>query len=110
LKIIFKDRGEHFDERFALEFIKCIGLYPPGTLVELVNGLICIVLETNTKYRHLPKVIAINKQDELLDKLFQIDLAELEKGTLDKSFLIKRALKDGSFGVYIKDYWDAGMM
>lgn len=110
LKVIFKDRGTHFDERLALEFIKCIGLYPPGTLVELVNGLICIVLETNAKYRHLPKIIAINKQETMLDKLFQIDLAELEKGTLDKSFLIKRALKDGSFGVYIKDYWDTGMM
>ncbi|HWV16134.1 MAG TPA: HD-GYP domain-containing protein [Cellvibrio sp.] len=110
LKVIFKDRGSHFDERLALEFIKCIGLYPPGTMVELVNGLICIVLETNPKYRHLPKVIAIKKQDEMLDKLFQIDLAELEKGTLDKSFLIKRALKDGSFAISIKDYWDAGML
>lgn len=110
LKVIFKDRGTHFDEKLALEFIKCIGLYPPGTLVELVNGLVCIVLETNTKYRHLPKVIAVKKQDEILDKLFQIDLAEVEKGTLDKSFLIKRALKDGSFGVCIRDYWDTGMM
>jgi putative nucleotidyltransferase with HDIG domain len=108
LKIIFKDRGTHFDERLSLEFIKCIGLYPPGTLVELVNGLVCIVLETNKKFRHLPKVIAINQQDELLKKSLQIDLVELETGNLDKTFLIKKAHKDGAFGVCVKDHWGKG--
>ena len=108
LKIIFKDRGTHFDERLALEFIKCIGLYPPGTLVELVNGLIGIVLETNKKYRHLPKIIAINQQNTPLKKSLLIDLDEVEKGGLDKSFLIKQAHKDGAFGVSIKEHWAKG--
>ncbi len=108
LKIIFKDRGTHFDERLSLEFIKCIGLYPPGTLVELVNGIVGIVLETNKKYRHLPKIIAINQQAEPLKKSLQIDLAELENGALDKTFLIKRAHNDGAFGVSIKAHWERG--
>ncbi len=104
LKIIFKDRGTHFDDRLALEFIKCIGLYPPGSLVELVNGLIGIVLETNIKYRHLPSIIAVSKLDKPLKKPLQIDLADSEKGTLDKTFLIKRALRDGAFGVTVRDH------
>lgn len=110
LKIIFKDRGTHFDDRLALEFIKSVGLYPPGTLVELVNGIICIVLETNTKYRHLPKVIAAQQQEKVLEKSILIDLADVEQGKRDKSFLIKRALKDGAFGVYIKNYREKGLM
>jgi putative nucleotidyltransferase with HDIG domain len=110
LKIIFKDRGTHFDERLALEFIKSVGLYPPGTLVELVNGLICIVLETNKNSRHLPKVIAISEQDKPLKKALLIDLIELEDGALDKSFLIKHAHKDGAFGVRVKEHWDKGLM
>lgn len=110
LKIIFKDRGTHFDDRLALQFIQCVGLYPPGTLIELVNGLVAIVFETNSRYRHLPKVIALNKQDVPLKKPMLIDLADVEKGTLEKSFLIRRALKDGSFGVYIKDHQAQGMM
>jgi len=109
LKIIFKDRGSHFDERLALEFIKSVGLYPPGTLVELVNGLIAIVFETNSKYRHLPKIIAVKKQDTPLDKNRLIDLSNVENGTLDKSFLIKRALNDGAFGVFIKAYREQGL-
>ena len=109
LKIIFKDRGTHFDERLALEFIKSVGLYPPGTLVELVNGLICIVLEANQKYRHLPKVIAVNKQEKPLVKSALVDLAGIEKGKIDKTFLIKRALKDGTFNVFIKDHREKGL-
>ncbi len=109
LKIIFKDRGTHFDDRLALEFIKSVGLYPPGTLVELVNGLIAIVFETNTKYRHLPKVIAVKKQDKKLEKNVLIDLAGVEERSLDKSYLIKRALNDGAFGVLIRDYRDQGL-
>lgn len=109
LKIIFKDRGTHFDDRLALEFIKSVGLYPPGTLVELVNGLIAIVFETHVKYRHLPKVIAVKKQNSRLEKNVLIDLSSVEAGKLDKSFLIKRALNDGTFGVFIKDYRDLGL-
>jgi len=109
LKTIFKDRGTHFDERLALEFIKSVGLYPPGTLVELVNGLIAIVFETNVKYRHLPKIIAVKKQDLMLEKNVLIDLSGVEEGRLEKSFLIKRALNDGSFGVFIKDYREQGL-
>jgi hypothetical protein len=110
LKIIFKDRGTHFDDRLALEFIKSVGLYPPGTLVELVNETICIVLETNPKYRHLPKVIAVQQRDKVFEKTILVDLADVEQGKRDKSFLIKRALKDGSFGVFIKDYREKGLM
>ena len=110
LKIIFKDRGTHFDDRLALEFIKSVGLYPPGTLVELVNGLVAIVFETNSKYRHLPKVIAVRKQNARLEKNVAIDLSAIEAGRLDKSFLIKRALNDGSFGVFIKDYRELGLV
>lgn len=109
LKIIFKDRGTHFDEHLALEFIKSVGLYPPGTVVELVNGLIAIVFETNSKYRHLPKIIAVKKQDVQLQKNVLIDLAGVEDGRLEKSFLIKRALNDGAFGVFIKDYREQGL-
>lgn len=110
LKIIFKDRGTHFDDRLALEFIKSVGLYPPGTLVELVNGVIGIVLETNLKYRHLPKIIAVHKKDQPLEKAISIDLADIEKNTLDKTFLIRRALKDGSFGVLLKDHREKGLI
>jgi putative nucleotidyltransferase with HDIG domain len=110
LKIIFKDRGTHFDERLALEFIKCVGLYPPGSLVELVNGLVGIVLQTNLKYRHLPKIIVIKNLIGELDKEIILDLGEVEQKKLDKSYLIKRALTDGEYGIRLRDYKERGLV
>jgi len=110
LKIIFKDRGTHFDERLALEYIKCVGLYPPGSIVELVNGLVGIVLETNYRYRHLPKIIVVRDLNKPLDKERVVALDDIEQKKLDKSYLIRRALSDGSHGVYIREYREKGLV
>jgi putative nucleotidyltransferase with HDIG domain len=110
LKRIFQDRGTQFDERLALEFIKSVGLYPPGSIVELVNGLVGIVLETNTRYRHLPKIIAVRDLNKPLEKERIIALGEIEQKTLDKGHLIKRALCDGSHGIFIREYREKGLM
>jgi putative nucleotidyltransferase with HDIG domain len=110
LKTIFKDRGTHFDERLALEFIKCVGLYPPGTLVELVNGLIGIVLETHQRYRHLPKILTVHNIHQPLEKEQVINLSDIEQGQLEKSFLIARSLCDGSHGIRIRDYKEKGLV
>lgn len=110
LKVIYHDRGTHFDERLALEFIKSVGLYPPGTLVELVNGLIGLVLETHKRYRHLPKIIAVYDSKGPLEKERVIDLSEIEQGKLGKEFLIARALCDGMHGIRARDYREKGLV
>lgn len=109
LKIIFKDRGTHFDERLALEFIKSVGLYPPGSIVELVNGLVGIVLETHPRYRHLPKILVVRNLREPLEKERVLTLADIEQGKLDKEYLITRALCDGSHGIRIREYKEKGL-
>lgn len=110
LKAIFHDRGTHFDERLSLEFIKCIGLYPPGSLVELVNGLVGIVMETNQRYRHLPKILVVHDIHQPLEKERVLNLAEIEQGLLAKNYLITRALCDGSYGIRLRDYKEKGLL
>ena len=68
MKIIYRDKGTHFDEYLALQFIKTIGLYPPGTIVELKNGFLAIVIERHHRYQHLPKVLLISDQKKKLKK------------------------------------------
>lgn len=109
LKRIFQHRGTQFDERLALEFIKCIGLYPPGSIVELVDGLVGIVLETNHRYRHLPKIIVVKDLNKPLAKEIVLDLNDIQQEKLDKSHLIKRALPDGAYGIYIRDFRERGL-
>lgn len=109
LKNIYQDRGTHFDEKLALNFIKSVGLYPPGSLVELLNGFVGIVLETNQRYHHLPIVILINRRDKPLAEKKMIDLALVEQGKLEKDFVICRVLKDGTHGIFLRDYQEKGL-
>jgi putative nucleotidyltransferase with HDIG domain len=109
LKRIFDERGKHFDERLALEFIKFVGLYPPGSIVELVNGLVGIVLETNYRYRHLPRIIVVKDLQQTLEKEQILNLADVEQKKLDKTYLIKRALRDGTHDIHLRDYREKGL-
>ncbi len=110
LKVIFKDRATHFDERLAIEFIKCIGLYPPGTLVELENGCVGIVLSENKHHNRLPKIIVVLNGDKEPCKERIRDLADINAGELGEDFMIARGLIDGSHGITIKEYREKGLL
>lgn len=109
LKEVYDNRGTQFDERLAEQFLEMIGLYPPGSIVELINGCVAIVLTTNHRYRHLPKVLAVRNTVKKAVKEKVLNLADCEAGKLDKSFLIKKVLVDGSYGVSLKTYKDKGL-
>ena len=104
VKEIYKNKGTQFDERLALQFIKTIGLYPPGTVVEMANGIVGLVLERNEKYQHLPKVLVLKDKNLTLIRKQLIDLALIEQGKLDRSYLIKSDHPDGFAGIKVEDY------
>ncbi|WP_370981605.1 HD-GYP domain-containing protein [Agaribacterium sp. ZY112] len=110
LKEIYANRGTQFDAELALEFIKTIGLYPPGSLVELYTGEIGFVIEANPRLRHLPKVILLldeNRREKKKQKV--LDLSFIECGELSRQCLIKQVWPDGSFGLHVKTYQDQGL-
>lgn len=110
LKIIYAERGKQFDEKLALEFIQTIGLYPAGSIVELYNGQVGIIIETNTRFRHLPRVILLMDENKTLLKREKItDLSQIESGELSKQFLIKQVWKDGTFGIQLREYQKKGL-
>lgn len=56
---LYDYRNVEFQEDLVVHFIRAIGLYPPGTLVELYSGEVGVVLEQNTVQRLLPKLLLI---------------------------------------------------
>ncbi len=49
LRDIFIENGAHTDATLAAYFIKVLGLYPPGTLVQLKNNEVAVISQRGTK-------------------------------------------------------------
>ena len=110
VKRLYHARGTHFDEGLVLQFIKSVGLYPPGSIVELYSGQVGMVVETNHKYRHLPRVLLLlDEGKNSLKKEEWVDLARIESGEISKRYLIKQVWRDGSFGISIADCQSRGL-
>jgi HD-GYP domain-containing protein (c-di-GMP phosphodiesterase class II) len=109
LREIYRCRGTQFDERIATQFVEMVGIYPPGSIVELVNGCLGIVLNTNYRNRHLPKVLIVRGQDKSESKEKIVNLAETVDGSLERDFHIKKVHVDGAWGVSLKAYKDKGL-
>lgn len=73
---LYEVRGVEFQEDLVVEFIRAIGLYPTGTLVELTTGQVGIVVEQNFERRLKPKImLLLNEFKQPLKKRKLLDLA-----------------------------------
>jgi HD-GYP domain-containing protein (c-di-GMP phosphodiesterase class II) len=77
---LYELRNTEFQEELVVEFIRAIGLYPTGTLVELSTGEVAVVVEQNFERRLKPKVILVlDAVKQPLDEYVLLDLSEDDK-------------------------------
>ena len=77
---LYELRNIEFQEELVVEFIRAIGLYPTGTLVELSTGEVGVVVEQNFERRLKPKVMLIlDAVKKPLRQHILLDLAKDEK-------------------------------
>lgn len=77
---LYELRNTEFQEELVVEFIRAIGLYPTGTLVELSTGEVGVVVEQNFERRLKPRVmLVLDSVKNPLRKPILLDLAEEDR-------------------------------
>lgn len=59
IRKIYEWSKHHFDAEMAQYFVKCVGIYPVGTLVRLESGLLAVVSAPGQRSMLTPTVIAV---------------------------------------------------
>lgn len=92
----------HFDNEVFQEFIKCIGIYPTGSLIRLSSGRLAVVLDQSVKSLLTPQVKAFySTRTKAYIKPEIVDLSR--HGTLEKIIGIEEAAKWGIKNLH--EYW-----
>lgn len=104
LRILYQERGSHFDEALVEIFIRMIGLYPPGSLVEMNSGEVGIVLATdpNRKLRPMVELVLDSQGNPCQPRV--LNLAENPLTEAGATYAIARSLPDGVPGFKLEDY------
>jgi HD-GYP domain-containing protein (c-di-GMP phosphodiesterase class II) len=104
LKVLYKGRGTLFDSYLVEQFIRCIGIFPLGSVVELNGGEVGTVIAQNPGKRLQPRVMVV--QDAAGNPLRPQKLIDLARGTTASDGLpyrIKRALESGKVPIRAMD-------
>ena len=97
ISMLYKWRGVFFDAHLVEQFIRCIGIFPVGSLVELNTREVGVVIAQNLSKRLLPRVMVIRDAEGhpmIPHKL--LDLAREPKATKDEPYRILGTLEYGA--------------
>lgn len=106
LQNIYNWRGSAFQPELVEQFLQCIGVYPTGSLVEMTNGEVAIVLEQNLTQRMRPKIMLILNEEKT--HLMEYKIVDLTKQFEDSSSLplnIYRGLDPGAYDIDPTKYY-----
>lgn len=108
LQELYALRGKQFDEDLVIRFIDAVGIFPPGSIVEMLNGEIGIVL-ANTNDKLKPRVIMIlDRHHEPMTQRVA-DLSQHDADDEGTVYQVKTTHSDGAFGIDVGDFQRAGL-
>lgn len=99
LRVLLQGAGTLYDPELVSTFIKMVGLYPVGSLLELDGGEVALVTESNEDPDGLPSAVAVVSPDGVpIDDPQPIDLVgrdivdqlSAERAGIDPAALIER--------------------
>lgn len=109
LDVLRRGAGSKYDEQLVDEFVCCIGLYPTGSVVELGNGSHGVVLSTNYRNRHLPRVLLVRDEQHQPCRERVLDLEKLSGQSGMEGWLIRTVVSNGTHGIRVEEYVRRGV-
>jgi HD-GYP domain-containing protein (c-di-GMP phosphodiesterase class II) len=103
LRVLYSARNTAFQEELVEQFIQCLGVYPTGSLVEMVSGEVGIVIGQNRVRRLRPKVMLILDQNKVAMKNFET--IDLDHEMPEKNLEIASVLPPGTYGINPKEFY-----
>ncbi len=97
LSYMYARQKDTFDERLLSVFIKCLGIYPPGTVVQLNNGAIGMVIAVNPEDQLHPSVLLYDPEIPPKDALI-LDMQD------DPDLKITQSIRPAALPQQIFDY------
>lgn len=100
LQQLVKQRDGKRDAELVEQFVRCLGVYPVGTLIELNTGEVGIVMSQNPAQRLRPRLrMLTNATKQLRAHFIPVDLKDTKKQPALAEVHIIRSLPPGSYGL-----------
>lgn len=95
---LYEARNLLYQAELIEEFIQAIGIYPAGTLVELSDGRVGVVVAEYRTRRLRPRVLLLlDEEKHALERPVALNLMETKKDSAGKPLHISRSLEPGAY-------------
>jgi HD-GYP domain-containing protein (c-di-GMP phosphodiesterase class II) len=105
IKSLYRYRNTLFQDELIEQFIQTLGVYPVGTLVELSNGEVGIIVGQNRARRLRPRVLVVLDSDKTELTTPPVRDLMLEEEDAEQPLYIQKCLEPGTYNVHPDDYY-----
>ncbi|MDQ2068912.1 HD-GYP domain-containing protein [Natronospira bacteriovora] len=100
LRLMRKGAGQTFGRELMEDFIRCVGIFPVGSVVELGNGSLALVISPGRSERLLPQVLMLrDAHGHRLEQRKLVDLAVAVRNRPGQDWQIRRVVEPGQHGI-----------
>jgi len=106
IKKFYEWRNIDFQAELVEQFIQIVGIYPAGTLVELSNGMVGVIVNQHRVWRLRPQImLLLNENKEPLTDFKTIDLFIQTVDEEGNSLDIVKSVEPGMYGIDPKEFY-----
>jgi len=110
IKIMTQSSGDHLDSGLVIKFIESLGIYPPGNLVELSDGEVAVVIETNPVKKLKPKITMLLDENKKRVKPRLVDLSKVDLDASGQPYSIKRMVRPEDYDIDLNLLYKMGVV